>query len=781
MAELTVDKLREMLAEALGGSANSAPRQQSGSTTTVGTTPPAASGSSGNNSIMDLAIGKIQGLGIVSGNTGTNIGGLGEAAMKAAGVYTTFGAKLGQESQQVVEKLGRVIPGMGQVGGFAIDQMAQTRQQGSYGLGNQGLIDFSARLRSAGMGLNDYVGIVNTSGGTLNRIGKNSDETAKGLLQLGETVQSSTNGERLKMSMTQQELANVALTSQMNKKETLQGADAQAKAAEQTYRLGDAIRLQAGATGKSTTEITRELQARLSQTETATRMQRATEEQREAIMQSIVKTTGFGQSITNLGDIVQAGGRMTKEAMYTQMAMGKEGATLYKQGMRQMQNAKTPEDQARAQALLDQSKVAVANFQQSKQYQSMLYNAKPELQEAAKRVSSEFSGERGMVLAGQRDGTGTRVQREQQRLDETQKNVTGRTPTGEVNPNAVPAQAINKFDQAAFKQANDSLTVLGSTITKSLANAPNVLNNVDAGLKKVFADKGSLEQAAQTLVKATGGTANPNAPPSSTNTSTARPAATANNPLPPKTRDVTTIGATGKLFEPQDFYGKVAAGEGVFSPEQIKNLMLGAKANESDKTSGLLAGLKTSMSGMFAAPKTDVTPKSTKKDDGVSQAITNGVVTPKDLQAFLASAVPQNNAQKSFDAKTTSTVGAMPNIPDISGAIKGMQGTFASMPDMMGRNQQINQPTIKETRQSEPVVAPAPTPAPEPATRAQPKQENEPMGGAGGTIGLKDIHTALLDLNKSIMKMSAHTENISESSKKTAKMSSKATGNRAYA
>ena len=47
------------------------------------------------------------------------------------------------------------------------------------------------------------------------------------------------------------------------------------------------------------------------------------------------------------------------------------------------------------------------------------------------------------------------------------------------------------------------------------------------------------------------------------------------------------------------------------------------------------------------------------------------------------------------------------------------------------------------------------------------------------TVTLKDLHNDLLELNKSIKMMSAHTEKISDHSAKTAKHAAKSTGNRA--
>lgn len=54
-----------------------------------------------------------------------------------------------------------------------------------------------------------------------------------------------------------------------------------------------------------------------------------------------------------------------------------------------------------------------------------------------------------------------------------------------------------------------------------------------------------------------------------------------------KTRDLGTLGMTGSMFEKQDFFGKVAAGETVLTPNQLENLVKGVSA------SGITSGRQT--------------------------------------------------------------------------------------------------------------------------------------------------------------------------------------------
>ena len=65
-------------------------------------------------------------------------------------------------------------------------------------------------------------------------------------------------------------------------------------------------------------------------------------------------------------------------------------------------------------------------------------------------------------------------------------------------------------------------------------------------------------------------------------------------------RDTGTLGMTGKLFEPQDFFGKVQKGETVLTPEQLQNLVRGTMATASEKSAGSPDKLRSMMETKFA-------------------------------------------------------------------------------------------------------------------------------------------------------------------------------------
>ena len=61
-------------------------------------------------------------------------------------------------------------------------------------------------------------------------------------------------------------------------------------------------------------------------------------------------------------------------------------------------------------------------------------------------------------------------------------------------------------------------------------------------------------------------------------------------PMSTPTRDTGTLGMTGALFEKQDFFGKVAKGETVMTPEQLTNLVRGVRGSGLESAVSAMAG-----------------------------------------------------------------------------------------------------------------------------------------------------------------------------------------------
>jgi len=108
------------------------------------------------------------------------------------------------------------------------------------------------------------------------------------------------------------------------------------------------------------------------------------------------------------------------------------------------------------------------------------------------------------------------------------------------------------------------------------------------------------------------------------------------------TRDVGTLGMTGQLFEKQDFFGKVAKGETVMTPEQLTNLVKGVKGSGIESAVQAFTGSMKPMSGA-------ATPKMPSIDIGkIGKDITTSLSVPP-----VTGIVPSNDPSKQVEDKFT--------------------------------------------------------------------------------------------------------------------------------
>lgn len=85
-----------------------------------------------------------------------------------------------------------------------------------------------------------------------------------------------------------------------------------------------------------------------------------------------------------------------------------------------------------------------------------------------------------------------------------------------------------------------------------------------------------------------------------------------NNTSGDKKRDLGTLGMTGSLFEKEDFFGKVAKGETVLTPQQLENLVKGVSVSSIQGTAGRgtegITGVFEKLSKTVAQSELKVTP-----------------------------------------------------------------------------------------------------------------------------------------------------------------------------
>jgi len=117
------------------------------------------------------------------------------------------------------------------------------------------------------------------------------------------------------------------------------------------------------------------------------------------------------------------------------------------------------------------------------------------------------------------------------------------------------------------------------------------------------------------------------------------------------TRDLGTLGMTGSLFEKEDFFGKVAKGETVLTPQQLENLVKGVSA------SGLSSGKQSTEK--LGETMTSMLGKLTNKTSDIKVAVPRPQIdnlqnTSNQLQENFAQSMAAFQQQK-LQAETTKT------------------------------------------------------------------------------------------------------------------------------
>lgn len=176
------------------------------------------------------------------------------------------------------------------------------------------------------------------------------------------------------------------------------------------------------------------------------------------------------------------------------------------------------------------------------------------------------------------------------------------------------------------------------------------------------------------------------------------------NSLQPKdkkgneSRDLGTLGMTGSLFEKQDFFGKVAAGETVLTPKQLENLVQGVSV------SGLTSGIKTAaeqnasnMSTMFEQiasstfSKTQDIKAAPVPQTGDLQAVGNQF---KDSFAQSMAAFQQQRVSVDTNKTTTNESDANKIVETIQEAFTGQNGFNQMLSNLKGQLETDNNKQI---------------------------------------------------------------------------------------
>lgn len=422
---------------------------------------------------------------------------------------------------------------------------------------------------------------------------------------------------------------------------------------------------------------------------------------------------GLGKGVKDLADEMFTGGVRTEEGAAKMAALGPAGTELQK-AITASKNAKTDEEKAAAAAQLERAKMAVNERMKSEEFLQAVMTAGGKVGPAMQKMYEENKLRAGTTATETKTGASTKeamvaneraAMNQQQGKDEkgvkdegaktTELYIQGINRTKDIMAGA--ATGVNEFNkafaQSPFVKEGLKLTAPSRVVTDEEGNKKRVSFS-DEGIKG-FADRlASFKAEGDT----TGGKATapigaqgkplegsrvypreaPGAPVSAAGSALGAgvnkvlgAAMTAIDPGyvkvlevlaggPLATRDEGTIGKTGLLKEPKDFFGKIAKDETVFTENQMANFAKGAK---STGVSEMFEGFKTTISSI-ASPS---------GGEGRIKASSADMV--REASKRLSEASATQNVKSEPKAASADQPAAMPNLSEatLSDVVKSLE------------------------------------------------------------------------------------------------------------
>jgi len=657
-----------------------------------------------------------------AGKASGSLSGLFSAATDLANGFAGARQQIGRESQGLFENLDKysdITPAwVSQVGTSGLNQLQSSREASATGAGGGEFVNFERRLRASGLTLQDYNQIMNRSRGALQDFGSTAQERATELADTGAKVQKLSQQNGLNLQFSEQALGRITGLSQYGRTEALTPGKKQDEAAEAASHLAKTINQVAAATGKNREAITAELEERLSSAEVQAKLKNATEEQRKAIIENQASLSGMGKTAGDTAMAIQNNGRLTQDQQVQLMSMGPKAMSEFVKANRIL--GKDPNSQEGKDLLL-KSQADKAAFQGTARYQQMMQNLPDNLKGGFKTSYQEDMAAGGMRYAmnpNNRAPGQTPIDAVREQQNQARNISESRTPSGQINPNVAPTAGMAALQGAAFNQANEALSVFSKNLN-TIAGSKAGQEALASALTKIYGKGGELDKVLENVKShLQGTTGNPGPVATSGPNASGRPL--------PKPKPVEKKAAGGPVNAEEVYM----VGEN--GPELFKSKSAGDIV-PTDKLNNMFSGIKTKISGM-----------------------TGGVSGPPLSQADI-----------------TSLMKAGPN-----SALDFIKSSQNSIPKI--DTSKLNTPATSEsTEKAKQTTSPTTTAARTPEATAP----TNPLAtsGAQGEVTLKDIHTVLQQLNKTMGQVASHSEAISHHSEKTAKMSAKATGNRTLA
>jgi hypothetical protein len=525
-------------------------------------------------------------------------------------------------------------------------------------------------------------------------------------------------------------------------------------------------------TGMSRDAITQSVKAEQEKPKTMLAMLQMSQEQRQQFTAAQAQMAPFGKSLQSLATEMLTGGVRTQEGIAKLNALGPAGAQ-FEAALKQQQAARTDTEKLAAKQAMDAALAEVTRYQSSAQYAEIANTATGATAEAMANMAGENKALMGTLAASAETGKDlTEAQKAQKQ--EVQNNINGLTADGkEKDKSQATTRLVNEASERQriqaegltinFRQLNDELSKDTKQFQAFREELLKFSGKETTGEAAAAKNKDLLQQGASKIQEVKE-KVSPNATPGG-------------SPVQPPpgynrggNRDLGTMGMTGRLFEPEDFIGKVQKGETVLTPEQFGNLVKGAKSG----------GLEDAMNSLKSAVPSD---KETGKADskgfnlsGIFDKFTttiSSVIKPENKMPLDLTKIGGSALKPEIKMPSPADFMKMPGgMPDIASLAK------SSMPD------------IEKILASSLTAEKKPNENDEETQRrafydaqAKEKEQGTPVQQqfAEGEITLKDLHSALMMLNKQTAELVQHSETSAFAQEKTARLTGKASGNRSLA
>lgn len=487
----------------------------------------------------------------------------------ALGVFTTVVGKLpivGTTLATLTGKFGDAVIGTN-------DNLNQAAKFGANF--NNNLVQYDNLIKGARLTQEQYNDMVRNNSVALNGLGSTVNRSQANFLLFTKELQESPVGRQLQeMGVSAEEIAKMGEASIANSRGlNLADANARRQAVEAAQMLALEMEQTARITGKSREQQAADIKARSENVVVQAAVMQLGGDALERYKEMNGKLQGLGKGVQDVADEIFTGGIRTKEGAAKFAALGPAGADLEKAVLMQ-KNATDGKSRIEAAEAMAKAKAAIDDYQRSKSYLDMVQYGTGAASEAARASMKENIEAKALATKraeeeakGEKPKTTAELAKDQ-KVEVTKSLVKGEDETGKVAPGTEVGRSINAVNRALLDVTAGTSIGFGKLVEKT--------NDLVGGFGNLSAKLPPLkqEEAAAIPGKAIDaiGKTIETAYSKAKGEAKAEPTRPANEI--PK-RDVTTLGATGQLFEPNDFYGKVAAGETVMSPAQLKNLVSG--------------------------------------------------------------------------------------------------------------------------------------------------------------------------------------------------------------